>query len=400
MASGLRAPSGIGFGPDGLHCVSDNQGEWLPGNKLQCIQEGGHYGFQKPGANNYYNPFNSLPYTPPTAWVVQDDIGNSPTAPLYVSSGTYAGQMLMGDARWGTGINRYFLEKNSAGNLQAAIFIFTGGLEGGAFRMLWGPDGHLYVGMVGGRDDGDGFPKNMTTANRVDYGLQKLRHGGGPPSFEMLAVRSRSNPQGFEIEFTQPVNATLAQQASSYLIQSYHMAPAIGYGAGSKQSSSTLTPSAIQVSPDGRKVFLTLSGIAPSTPTAQRVIYLRLNNFKSAAGDDPWATETWYTLNAFAPGAPFDPPVPLGGPLVIEGGVRPNSAEPLRARLANGSLILGFPASGPHEARLRDARGALLRKVAGRGSEATILLGGMRAGVVLIEVRAGSRVFRGAVVLP
>jgi hypothetical protein len=85
---------------------------------------------------------------------------------------------------------------------------------------------------------------------------------------------------------------------------------------------------------------------------------------------------------------------------VIEGGVRPNSAEPLRARLANGSLILGFPASGPHEARLRDARGALLRKVAGRGSEATILLGGMRAGVVLIEVRAGSRVFRGAVVLP
>src|SRR5690606_1940217 len=40
VATGIRAASGLGFGPDGLACLSDNQGDWLPANKLNCVQEG------------------------------------------------------------------------------------------------------------------------------------------------------------------------------------------------------------------------------------------------------------------------------------------------------------------------------------------------------------------------
>jgi cytochrome c len=147
----------------------------------------------------------------------------------------------------------------------------------------------IYAGMISGRN---------TTTDKKYFGLQKLRFKGGTPTFEMLAVRAR--PSGFEIEFTLPVDTAVAKMAASYTVQSYHMTPAAGYGVGSKQSSTTLTPSQIQISSDGYKVYLTLSGILPSTPTQQRVVYFRLNNYKAAAGDAPWATTS--QVSSSAPG--------------------------------------------------------------------------------------------------
>jgi cytochrome c len=386
VANGLREPSGMSFGPDSTICASDNQGEWLPANKLNCYKEGGFYGARKAGgANNYYAPWDTLTETPPTAWVIQGDIGNSPTQPLLAAAHTpYAGQMLMGDVRWGTGINRYFLERNASGDLQAAVFVFTGGLEAGAFRMLWGPDSMLYVGMIGGRDDNDGYAGNLVT--RVDYGLQKLRYTGGNAAFEMRAIRSR--PAGFEIEFSQPVDSAIAATAAAYTILSYHMTPSSGYGAGSKQGNTVLTPSSIRLSPDRRKVYLALSGLVPSTPTQMRVVYFRLNGFASATGGALWSNESWYTLNAMGTGTPFDLPVALRAPRADAR----FSAEDVRWILGPGRLRVRLPENVRATVRLRDLRGNLLQEQSGSG-ERVLPLRAMPA-FALLEVTGGGVRFR------
>lgn len=388
LANGLRQPSGMSFGPDGVICASDNQGEWLPASKLNCFAEGRFYGARKAGgANGYYAPWDTLTESPPAVWVLQGDIGNSPTQPVLVPAhAPYAGQMLMGDVRWGTGINRYFLERNAQGELQGAVFVFTGGLEAGAFRMLWGPDSMLYVGMIGGRDDADGYPSNLST--RVDFGLQKLRYTGGDSAFEMRVIRAR--PAGFEIEFSRPVDSAKALSAASYSIVSYHMTPSSGYGAGSKQGATVLTPSLVRLSPDRRKVYLALAGLVPSTPTQMRLVYFRLDGYASAKGDALWSNEAWYTLNGLGTGTPFDLPTALQRPPAARG-----AGQEIVWRVRGDVLHVRAPADDARPGaratvRLRDLRGRPLAESRGAsaGEEHRLPLRGA-TGFAVLEVEAG-----------
>jgi hypothetical protein len=301
--------------------------------------------------------------------------------------------MLMGDVRWGTALNRYFLERNDQGELQGAVFVFTGGLEAGAFRLLWGPDSMLYVGMIGGRDDADGYPLNLET--RVDYGLQKLRYTGEDSTFEMLAIRS--GPQGFEIEFTRPVDSSAARNPANYTIQSYHMTPSSGYGSGSKQGLTTLVPSAIQLSPDRRKVYLVLGGLVPSAPGKMRVVYFKLaNGLKSAAGGSLWANEAWYTLNAFGTGTPFEPPVALGAPAG-----NPLASGAIHWSLREGMLTVRVPEDKELRVRLRGLRGELLANLPKTGSgEYALSLRGLPKGFVILEATRAAPGFRRLIELP
>lgn len=396
VANGIRAASGLGVGPEGRHCVPDNQGDWLPANKLICIQEGKFYGAKKPGglAESYYAPWESLTETPPTVWAIQNEIANSPTAPILVPYGPYEGQILMGDVRWG-GIQRYFLEKNAQGDWQGAAFVFTGGLEAGVFRLAFGPDSMLYVGMLGGRNDNDGYPKSMTSQTRVDYGLQKLRWNGTANAFEMRAVRAR--PAGFEIEFSKPVDTTVAKLAASYTVQSYHMTPTSAYGGGSKLSSSTLTPSSILVSPDRRKVYLALGEIPVSTPTRMRVVYIRLNDYKSETQDAPWSNETWYTLNGAGTGNVFDDPTALAPP-----GAGRRALAGARVSVRAGRLIVEAAHEAPYVVTLHDPRGALLARMAGQGrGETSFALPAARGTMAVVSIRSGETIHNhGLIPLP
>ncbi len=384
VANGIRAASGLGFGPEGRHCVPDNQGDWLPANKLICIQEGKFYGAKKPGglAAAYYAPWDVLTETPPTVWALQNEIANSPTAPVLVPHGPYEGQVLMGDVRWG-GIQRYFLEKNAAGDWQGAAFVFTGGLEAGVFRLAFGPDSMLYVGMLGGRNDNDGYPKSQNNATRVDFGLAKLRWSGTTTAFEMRAVRAR--PSGFEIEFSKPVDTVVAKAATSYTVQSYHMTPTSAYGGGSKLGNTTLAPSQIRISSDRRKVYLALPPIAVSTPTQQRVVYIRLNDYQSETGDVPWSNETWYTLNGAGTGVVFADPTALATP-----GMRDARAGTLHASVRGGRLVVHGAPGQAYTVTIRDLRGRATAIYPGRGPQ-TFALPRATGTLAIIEVRAPVR---------
>jgi hypothetical protein len=280
VAAGLRTPNGIGWGPGGDIFVTDNQGAWLPASKLVHVKPGRFF-------NHYTNPsgpFDSRPVTKPTLWLPQNEIANSPSTPLLLRRGPFAGQLLFGDVTYG-GIQRAYLEKVK-GEYQGAVFRFTQGLEAGVNRISIGPDGAIYAGGLGAGG-------NWGQEGKLNHGLQKLTPNGRS-AFDILAMRAR--PGGFELEYTQPLSAdTATELAGRYQVTQWHYAPTARYG-GPKIGEEALPVRSATLSRDRRKVTLGIDGLKPN-----RVVHVRSPRpFSAESGDSLWSTEAWYTLNMLA----------------------------------------------------------------------------------------------------
>lgn len=276
IAQGLRTPNGVGIGVDNEIFITDNQGDWLPSSKVVHVRPGAWFGSRSVD----FEGTASLTEALPVVWLPQDEIGNSPGQPIYINVGAYRGQQLHGEVTHG-GLKRVFTEKVN-GNYQGAVFRFSQGLEAGVNRVVWGPDGALYVGMIGN-------PGNWGHAGGLWYGLQKLVPNGNT-AFEMLAVRAKSN--GVEIEMTEPIAEGYGNRPEDYEIQTWYYLPTVNYG-GPKMNQRTVAISSLNISEDRKKVFLELKDLKPN-----HVIYIRLKGaFISASNKSLWGTEAWYTMN-------------------------------------------------------------------------------------------------------
>ncbi|MDG1944708.1 MAG: PA14 domain-containing protein [Halioglobus sp.] len=285
VATGLRTPNGLGIGADGELFGTDNQGNWLPANKIihfRTDESDPKFHANFGHINTIPSRYQYLPPTPPAIYLDHDTIGSSPSQPVLVPPGNdYVGQMMHGDVRHG-GVKRDFLEWVD-GAYQGAAFRFTQGLEAGINRMVW-HQGDLYVGGVGEYG-------NWSEPGKLYHGLQRLRPNGRT-TFEMLRMESRST--GFEIELTAPLDYYSALDSSSYEVVQWHYEPTAAYG-GPRIDEETLEVTSVSISQDSRQVFLEVPGIE-----AGKVVYLRLRNLPSANGTYPWSTEAFYTLNAIA----------------------------------------------------------------------------------------------------
>lgn len=282
VAGGLRTPNGMVKGPDGELFVMDNQGAWLPSSKLVHIEQGKFY-------NHFTNPagpYDDQPVSAPALWVPQNEIGNSPSAPVQIEEGPYEGQLAFGDVTYG-GLQRGFLEKVD-GEYQGAVFRHSAGLEAGVNRTVVGPDGALYVGGIG---EGG----NWSEPGKLRYGLQKLTPNG-EDAFDMTEMRATK--KGFDVEYTQPLSAeTVAKIAedpnAAFRMDHWRYVPTRAYG-GPKVDERPLFVTAAKVSRDRTKVTLTVDGLEPG-----RVVHLRSPRpFADAEGRELWNTEAWYTLNS------------------------------------------------------------------------------------------------------
>ena len=272
----MRTPNGIGIGVDNELFVADNQGDWLPASKIVHVQEDAFFGSRSVD----FEGTEGVPETLPVVWLPQDEIGNSPSTPIDLRVGPYAGQMIHGEVTNG-GIKRVFVEK-VGGAYQGALFRFSQGLEAGVNRILWAPDGSLMVGGVGSSGNWGHSGKNW-------YGLQRMVYNG-KSAFEMLAIRVKQD--GFEIEFTEAIANADQLSALDFQIQQWRYQPTADYG-GPKLNLENLTIRNLAVSEDAKKVSLTLPGIKEN-----HVVYFRIASpLKSISGQNLWSTESWYTLN-------------------------------------------------------------------------------------------------------
>ncbi|WP_235792167.1 family 16 glycoside hydrolase [Virgibacillus salidurans] len=282
VAGGLRTPNGITQLPGGEMFAMDNQGDWLPASKLVHVKQDRFF-------NHFTNPagpFDDQPVTDPALWIPQNEIGNSPSTPVLLEEGPYAGQLVFGDVTYG-GLQRGFLEEVDE-EFQGAVFRHSAGLEAGVNHTTVGPDGALYVGGIGEAG-------NWSEPGKLRYGLQKLTPNG-TDVFDMVEMRATED--GFEITYTKPlseetVNKITEDPNEAFVMDHWKYVPRPTYG-GPKVDERTLFVSGAEVSDDATRVTLTVDGLEEG-----RVVHLRSpRSFTDTEGQELWNTEAWYTLNA------------------------------------------------------------------------------------------------------
>ncbi len=291
FADGFRTPNGMTFGPDGDIYLCDNQGSWLPSSRLDRVVKGGFYGHQA-------GRTAARQAVPPVAWLPQNEIANSPSQPLFMPSGPYAGQILVGDVTHG-GLNRIYLDRlDPAGSeVQGVVFQHTQGLEAGINRTILGPDGCLYVGGIGSNGNWNW--------NETKFGLQRLKPNGRT-AFEILSVRARHD--GFLVELTRPVPVDVLSDPAHYAIEQWRYEPTADYG-GPKVDEEKLAVKSVTVGKDRQHAFIAIDGLKEG-----RVVHLRLLRFVDDRGSRMWATEGWYTLNKIPKDAGADFEALAGSP--------------------------------------------------------------------------------------
>lgn len=367
LNGGLRAPNGLLWGPEGTLWVTDNQGSWVPSNKLTHVQPGKNYGYW-----NGPNQFKDLPETWPSVWFPYGEFTNSPTHPVLVSKGIFAGQFLVGDLAAG-GLHRSFVEKVN-GEYQGAVFSVTGGLSCGMQKILELPDGSFILGGTGRGD-----AKNWGWKGKKQ-GLQRFAPKAGVVTFEMLAVRARKD--GMEIEFTKPVSAATGAVAANYTVISSTMTGTQLYqnNGGSMANDKPLTVASALLSSDRKSVFLQIAGLEAKT-----VLTLQPKNLKSDAGEDVHRPTAYYTLISLGTSAPFS------GSNSIARFYGARASELKVGRIGKG-LSVEVPFAGAHVLTLRSVRGQAVATLRGDGPMAHALdLSAAAPGAYVIEVVAGSR---------
>jgi azurin len=179
---------------------------------------------------------------------------------------------------------RVYLEKVK-GVYQGMVFPFREGFSSGILRLCWGSDGSLFAGMTsrGWSSTGGGL-----------YGLQRLVWNGKTP-FEMKTVQAR--PDGFEIEFTQPVDEKTARDAASWELNSFTYQYHHNYGSPVINIGSCPVK-AIAVSADRLKVRLVVDSM--------RLGYIheiRAEGLRSTDRNSLLHNYGYYTLNRLPDGA-------------------------------------------------------------------------------------------------
>lgn len=253
-AAGMRSPCGISM-IDGELFYTDNQGDWVGSGSIMPIRKGafmGHpaslvwsgmpnspvkvtreqiYALNPPPPitldkeGQEIKPQNSVTakfvtvaeikkQVPdlqlPAVWLPHGILGISNSEIVKIPEGSFGpfeGQLLVSDQGQSM-IDRVFMEKVN-GEYQGAAWPFRSGFQSGIVRLAWGKDGSLFAGETN---------RGWGSAGEATEGIQRLVWNNRIP-FEMRAIRAM--PDGFEIEFTKPVNRKYAEDLSSYAIESY-----------------------------------------------------------------------------------------------------------------------------------------------------------------------------------
>lgn len=377
VAGGLRSPNGANIAPNGDMFVADNQGSWLPSSTFMQMKQGKFYGHrQSPNRDslgnitrqNAPNWAESLPYERPTAWLDHGNVRSSPSQPVYIPSGRFAGDWLLGDVN-NPGLIRISLDK-VGDTYNGAVFWFGKGMGISAInRMAWGKDGSLYVGTImkiaGNWPGGDRTP------------IYKVTPKATASAFDMRAVRHLAD--GVEIVFTEPVDpATIA--AGNFTVSQWHYTRKEEYGQG-KSPAEPRTVSATELSSDGLSVHLKIAGLKDDNVT-----YIKLGAVKAAGGASVWNNESWFTLNKFSTRA-WQATVSLADAAPRAGRLEAR----LRRTITSQGVVVSVDGSGEHAFSLLTLNGARVRAAASRGSAAVLLpTRGLSKGLYLLEVRQGS----------
>jgi hypothetical protein len=304
--AGVRSPGGIGFNARGDVFYTDNQGPWNGACKLQWLKPGafvGHpdgvawfdvspekeliaqAGLKKPGMpqdkSRLYLEAKKIPeLLPPAVYFPYNKMGQSAGGFACDQTGGKFGpfkeQLFVGDQTHST-VMRTSLEKIDD-HYQGACYPFRAGFDSGSLAVEFASDGSAFV---------YGTDRGWGARGGKPFALQRLVWTGKIP-FEIHEMNAR--PDGFELQFTEPVDTKTAGDPASYKVETYTYVYQASYGSPEVDQTKPAIKS-ITVAPDGRSARLVLSELSEG-----HVHELKAIGVRSTSGQPLLHDTAYYTL--------------------------------------------------------------------------------------------------------
>jgi mono/diheme cytochrome c family protein len=257
VARGFRAANGLGVGPHGEFTCIDNQGFWMPGNRINWIRPSGWYGNQWA-----WNPEGRTNYDEPLCWM-HNFVDRSGGTQLWVPTdqwGPFRDEIVT--ISYGMGRMFLLLKESVNGVIQGAVTRFPFEFETGAMRGVFHPNsGQLYTcGLYG-------WAGNKTKPG----GLYRVRYTGQPVHMarELHFVRD-----GIVVGFTDPLDPASATDPGNYDVKAWNYRWSVNYGSpdfklNGQEGRDTWSVTSATLSADRKCVFLKI-------PEVQRVMQLHV----------------------------------------------------------------------------------------------------------------------------
>ena len=202
IASGFRAPNGLGISPKGQLSSSDNEGNWVAATPINWIQENGFYGVQP----TYAGESAPSKRSPIVCWIPHK-VDNSAGGQVWVPEGEwgpYGGEMF--HISYGQTKLFHVLKEEIHGQIQGGVVDIqpTGDFEAGIMRGRFNTsDKAIYLCGL----------KGWQTKGVKDGGLYRVRYTH-ENSCQPIGLKVAKN--GISIEFTDKVKAESALDAGNY----------------------------------------------------------------------------------------------------------------------------------------------------------------------------------------
>jgi hypothetical protein len=179
-------------------------------------------------------------------------------------------------------VQRVFLEKVN-GFYQGAVWHFLEGYQSGIVPLRLSDDGTLFVG---------GTNRGWAARGGKKFTFERTRWTGKTP-FEMQEMRLTK--EGWELAFTEPVNAEIASKPESYQLSAWTYIYQKSYGSPEVDQATPKVVSAV-VAPDKLSVKITVEGRVKG-----HVHELDATALQSDSGTSLWHPVSYYTINEWVP---------------------------------------------------------------------------------------------------
>ena len=245
VATGFRAPNGLGCGPHGELTSGDNEGTWTPACKINWITPGGFYGVvplahRDPPPTSYDRPLCWLPKRVDNSgggqvWVTSDKWGPWKDQLLHLSYGTCSLFGVMreevktrmpgapppppptGGTALEAGMREGFINYSQL-QQQGGVTRFPVNFQSGTMRARFNPaDGQLYVAGLRG----------WQTTGVKNGALQRVRYTGAPVR---MPIGLHATKRGVRLDFTCALDAASAGDPQSWNVEVWNYLWSSAYG--------------------------------------------------------------------------------------------------------------------------------------------------------------------------
>ncbi|MCA8955194.1 MAG: hypothetical protein KDC87_03920 [Planctomycetes bacterium] len=259
-ATGLRAPNGIGVGPQGQVTSGDNEGTWTPVCRLNWMKQGTFNGC----VDTAHRDPKPTAYDPPLCFLPMS-VDNSGGGQAWVTTGKWGpfqGEML--HLSYGTSSLFKVVREEVDGVTQGGVVRFPLKFTSSCMRGRFHPKtGQLFVvGLKGWQ----------TNAARLT-GFDRVRYTGEPVR---MLTGWKTAPDGVFLTFTCPLDKARAEDPQNYEVEVWDYVWAQTYGSpeiSPRHPDRTAKPytkkhdpwkvAAAKLQADGKTVFLSLPEIQP-----------------------------------------------------------------------------------------------------------------------------------------